>query len=115
VNGIDRDALVAGAKQVAVEVAERTRAGEPADDLIGDATWHELYALVLVLAFAADLRALAAACAPDGEDAVAEGRRLRAARAEAARLERAGLPKPLLLRVAEGEYRAWLKAMKAAA
>jgi hypothetical protein len=115
VTGMDRDALVARAKAVAVEVAERTRAGEPADDLIGSASWHELYALVLVLGFSADMRALASACAsPDGEDRVAEGRRLRAAMAETGRLRRNGQPVPFALRVAESEYRAHLKAEKAA-
>ena len=111
----DGAALVARAKAVALEVAERTQAGEPAGDLIGGFSWHELYALALVLAFGADLRALAGACAsPDGEDRVAEGRRLRAANAEAKRLRREGLPVPFLLRVAGSEYRARLKAQKAA-
>ena len=111
-SGVDRAALIAGAKAAALEVAVRTRAGEPAEVLAG-ASWHELYALVLVLASASDLRVLTAVCArPDVEDAAEEARRLLAARAEAARLERAGLPKPLLLRVAEGEYRARLRAAR---
>lgn len=110
----DRDALVARAKALCVPVANCVAAGVAPSHLIGDASWHELYALVLVLADAADPRALraVAASAEDGDDVTPEDVRLRAAHAEAQRLRTARLPVPLLLRVADNEYHARLKAAR---
>ena len=112
--GVDRDALVARAKQLAVPVANCTAAGIPPSHLIGDASWHELFALVLVLADAADPARLRAVCAARDGGGTPEGEweRLRRAHAKAEAMRRAGIPRPLTLRAADGQYRARLRAAR---
>lgn len=110
----DKDALVARARSLATPVANCVAAGIPPAHLIGEASWHELYALVLVLADAADpytLRIVAEA-SDDGPEMTGEDDRLREAHRQAERLRRAGHPVPLLLRVADGEYHARRKALR---
>jgi len=108
----ERAALIARAKEVAVPVANCTAAGIPPSHLIGDATWHELYALVLVLADAVGHEALRQACAVSDDTALErlEEERLRKAHSEAVRLRNAGLPVPLAVRAADSAYYAWRKA-----
>jgi hypothetical protein len=117
VTAAEREALIARAKQLAVPVANCTAAGIPPAHLIGDATWHELFALVLVLADAADHEALRQACAvsDDAGRERLEEERLRKAHAEAVRLRNAGLPVPLAVRAADSAYYAWRKAERAKA
>jgi hypothetical protein len=104
---IDRDALIARAKSLAVPVASCVAARISPAHLIGEATRDELAALVVVLAEAADpvaLRMITSAT-EDGPDFTDEDVRLRKAHAHAKALRDAGYPVPAHVLRLDRQYR----------
>lgn len=106
---IDRAALMARARSLAIPVHSCVTARIRPDHLIGEeaASRDELAALVILLAEAADparLRAVVNAT-EDGPDVTDEELRLRTAHAQSGVLRRAGQPVPLRLRLLDSEYR----------
>ena len=102
-----RAALIGWAKQKAPVVASRIAVSIPVDHIIGDATWEQLAALVVVLAESADpvrLRIITSAqdvmIGRDTDRAVT----LRAAHAEVRRLRYHNQPVPSRIAALEREY-----------
>jgi hypothetical protein len=109
VTRIDRAALMARARSLAIPVHSCVTARIRPDHLIGRdaASRDELAALVILLAEAADpvrLRAVVNAT-EDGPDVTDGELRLREGHAQVNALRRAGRPVPLALRVLDSQYR----------
>lgn len=105
---------IARAKRLATPVTSCVAARIRPDHLIGDATWEELYALVVVLAEAADpvaLRAVVSAT-EDSPDVTDRDVLLMKAHAHAVALRKEGLPVPLRVRVLDSEYRSRRKELR---
>lgn len=95
------------AKSLAIPVASCVAARIRPDHLIGNASWEELAALVVVLAEAADpvrLRAVVDA-REDGPDITDRDVMLRKAHAHAVALRKAGMAVPVRVRALDNEYR----------
>jgi hypothetical protein len=105
----DRAALIARAKQLAVPVVSCVAASLRPDHLRREMSADEMWALVIVLAEAADparLREIVKAADDGTPDPSGRAAMLARAHAECDRLRRAAQPVPLRLRVLDSEYQA---------
>lgn len=113
-NAADRAALIARAKSRATAVTSCVAAGLRPDHILAEASWHDLAALMVVLAEAVDpavLRAVVTVRDDDGRpDLTRQQARLREAHSQAVQLRKARQPVPDSLRVLDSAYRAEMKA-----